>query len=437
MDFSWVNIFKHFRLLVLLALCFIIVQSIVKLDELVSNSLSKYATLKAIWSDQSLWLQVTIFVLLLLMIFATGFQWIKALRMNHDAPPYPGKSFTERQVQRRLRDASDDASGMCVWAGDATFLSDNPIQVTEFKRLRASCKLLVKRSHKISEDTLLDLCENEVQVRLYSSDSPVPQIRGRLIEKPRGKQACVFYKVGNKYAYMELDPPDLHEPLFADFDSRFSRGVNPLIKHVVFDLAGVFFDGDIASFYEKAARHLPGSCSVNLKSDDYLCVGEELNLGKVSIVEHLERQLGITIQQRPRESIMEDWNSTWRPNQRMVMLLRTISAAGFMVYISSNCDRENGDLYQREGYLDCFNDIFFSYDMEVTKPSPEYFEKMLTSLGCKPYECIFIDDHRKNVEAASSMGIQTIFVGRDTEDRAAWIGERLSELAIGSTIKST
>ena len=57
---------------------------------------------------------------------------------------------------------------------------------------------------------------------------------------------------------------------------------------------------------------------------------------------------------------------------------------------------------------------FTSYDLGLLKPDPLIYQVVLQKLGAKPQEVIFIDDKKKNVEAAKSLGILGIVFKRDT-----------------------
>ena len=49
-----------------------------------------------------------------------------------------------------------------------------------------------------------------------------------------------------------------------------------------------------------------------------------------------------------------------------------------------------------------------SYEIHITKPSLEFFKKVLKSIKTKPDECIFIDDSNKNITSAQELGIDSI-----------------------------
>ena len=70
-----------------------------------------------------------------------------------------------------------------------------------------------------------------------------------------------------------------------------------------------------------------------------------------------------------------------------------------------------------------FDHLNLSYQCKQMKPSAEIFKMMLDGQQSTAQETLFIDDGRKNIEAAQALGIQTLFI----ENNADWI-EPLTEL---------
>ena len=52
--------------------------------------------------------------------------------------------------------------------------------------------------------------------------------------------------------------------------------------------------------------------------------------------------------------------------------------------------------------------VFVSYRLKLLKPDPEIYRQVLKQLNLLPHEVIFVDDKRKNVEAARKIGITSI-----------------------------
>ena len=74
--------------------------------------------------------------------------------------------------------------------------------------------------------------------------------------------------------------------------------------------------------------------------------------------------------------------------------------------------------WQPENY---FEKIFLSYEMHQVKPEKEIFLRMLQEGGMKAEETLFIDDSKRNCDAAAVLGIQTILEkSLDYVDNLPW-----------------
>ena len=70
---------------------------------------------------------------------------------------------------------------------------------------------------------------------------------------------------------------------------------------------------------------------------------------------------------------------------------------------------------------DYFEKIFLSYEMHQVKPDKEIFLQMLEEGGMKAEETLFIDDSKRNCEAAAALGLQTIHANSlDYVDNLPW-----------------
>lgn len=76
---------------------------------------------------------------------------------------------------------------------------------------------------------------------------------------------------------------------------------------------------------------------------------------------------------------------------------------------------------------DYFDTLFLSYEMKCSKPSRDIFLKMLQSGNMDAATTLFVDDSEKNIEAAASMGIQTLLV-KNGEDWRSVLELKLSTL---------
>ena len=78
---------------------------------------------------------------------------------------------------------------------------------------------------------------------------------------------------------------------------------------------------------------------------------------------------------------------------------------------------------------DFFDTLFLSYEMGICKPDACIFLKALEMEQMKADECLFIDDSKKNTDAAEKIGIHTLFVPSNSDWMPA-LEERLKELDV-------
>lgn len=80
----------------------------------------------------------------------------------------------------------------------------------------------------------------------------------------------------------------------------------------------------------------------------------------------------------------------------------------YRVACISNISKITAEYYMKEKQFELFDDVFFSCDLQVVKPSKEIFSKALDTMGLDPSEVIFIDDKEINLPEAREMGIDCI-----------------------------
>jgi len=97
------------------------------------------------------------------------------------------------------------------------------------------------------------------------------------------------------------------------------------------------------------------------------------------------------------------------PIDETVRIVERLRAKGYRLVGLSNWSAEKFEI-TRERYdlFKLFQDIIISGEVKAMKPEREIFEIALRRIGLRAEECLFIDDSPKNVEAAASLGFQTI-----------------------------
>lgn len=75
-----------------------------------------------------------------------------------------------------------------------------------------------------------------------------------------------------------------------------------------------------------------------------------------------------------------------------------------------------------------FKKLFFSHEMRMLKPDPEIYLTAISESGCRPEECLFIDDSRKNVDGAIAVGMHAIHYRPGTDNLRTLVTGALDEI---------
>lgn len=57
-----------------------------------------------------------------------------------------------------------------------------------------------------------------------------------------------------------------------------------------------------------------------------------------------------------------------------------------------------------------FKKMFLSHELHLLKPAPEIYRIAIAESGCKPEECLFVDDSQKNVDGALAVGMRAVLL---------------------------
>ena len=106
--------------------------------------------------------------------------------------------------------------------------------------------------------------------------------------------------------------------------------------------------------------------------------------------------------------------------QGTVDILAELRDAGYSLYVLSNWSMEMFDRVRyRFEFLEWFDEIIISSEIKMIKPHREIFDLLLSRIQSKAEDCLFIDDHTSNTNAAAALGLQTILF--ESPDQLRWI----------------
>jgi HAD superfamily hydrolase (TIGR01509 family) len=348
------------------------------------------------------------------------------------------------EMQKLMVERSVNADEVIVLAGKGVFLEktgDNTdsVQFEEIRKDATKFKILLddnKENERIT-DRLHVLREAGAEIKAYPQRGAESAVRGRILFSGGVYSAVLCRKHGSeKFDVLELNDSNLAQLIYKTFKKMMEeRGTNIFIKYVCFDLAGVYFSGNIRAFYDKLKKM---GIPIDVMDHDHLCVGDEVNLNpNFTIIHHLKTRFGddrkvLNIIEKKENDIIAAWNTTWTINADIQEIANKLKGQGYKIAICSNCDGLNGNKYRLDRAFQGF-DTFLSYEIKKLKPNKEYFDFILDKYRCFPYEVLFIDDHEKNTEQAASMGFETILViNRDCSnvEKAKFITTELEKISI-------
>jgi putative hydrolase of the HAD superfamily len=203
---------------------------------------------------------------------------------------------------------------------------------------------------------------------------------------------------------------------------RASKGSQ--VKLLVFDMGHVFVDFEWETVCE-------GFCNrAGITSEEFKPILRHIaslgyESGRVQTADVL-REIN---EQLPQLNLLEDefhtlWNATFRENEEMAELLQLLKRDRPIYLLSNTNDSHYSYLERTHNVSRHFEELILSYLVGSSKPEEAIYYEVLKRSGLKAEECLFVDDLKANIEAASKLGMNTIrFVGiRDLKERLASFG---------------
>ena len=105
------------------------------------------------------------------------------------------------------------------------------------------------------------------------------------------------------------------------------------------------------------------------------------------------------------DDFFTEWFSGDRCDVALVGYIKQLRLNFKTALLSNVWDGMRGIIERNYGFLDAFDQVVFSYEVNLVKPDPRIFLLMLERLGVIASEAVFIDDFEKNILGARSVGI--------------------------------
>jgi len=92
-----------------------------------------------------------------------------------------------------------------------------------------------------------------------------------------------------------------------------------------------------------------------------------------------------------------------------VAILEKLKSSGYLLYGLSNWPEEKYRLVRpKYAFFELFDDIIISGEVKVAKPDPRIFAILLERIQREPWQSVYIDDSKQNIEVALELGFRCI-----------------------------
>lgn len=181
-----------------------------------------------------------------------------------------------------------------------------------------------------------------------------------------------------------------------------------MIKCAIFDLGGVYFEDGTKKFIKLLSEKLNRPYN-----DLYPLFREgksiEYRENKISGNEFFQYASGKIENKISPEELNRLWVSQYTEISGVKDIILDLRKKGIKVFaLSDNVPERIQYLQKKYSFKEVFDEVILSYEVKLSKKSPEIFLLALKKTQTLPEETVFIDDRQEVLDIATSIGLQTI-----------------------------
>lgn len=179
------------------------------------------------------------------------------------------------------------------------------------------------------------------------------------------------------------------------------------IKWILFDLSGVI----VPFTFMKTEGYEYKSRFFRSEELERIFYGEEYKSYMCGMLSH-EQVTERYIKKKHLDLTVEEFNELFKNDQRpmegMLDLCSELSKKYKLALATNEGNINMKYKVEGSGVMPYLTKIVPSYILRVVKPDARFYTKLLKRIDAKPQECIFIDDAKRNVDAAEKVGIKSL-----------------------------
>jgi beta-phosphoglucomutase len=203
------------------------------------------------------------------------------------------------------------------------------------------------------------------------------------------------------------------------------------IKAIIFDMDGVLIEAK--EWHYESLNAALGLFGAEISRYDHLVTFDGLptkkKLQMLSLEGGFPYKLHDFVNDLKQQYTMEVVYARCKPVFQHQFALSKLKAEGYKLAVGSNSVRKTVEIMMEKSGLMQYLDLFLSnQDVEKGKPDPEMYVKAIRDLGCKPKECLIVEDNDNGVKAAIASGAHLLKVESPADVHYYHIKKRIEEL---------
>ncbi|HLD57617.1 MAG TPA: HAD family phosphatase [archaeon] len=179
-----------------------------------------------------------------------------------------------------------------------------------------------------------------------------------------------------------------------------------MIKAIISDLGNVITPFDWSVFCKSFSKY----CNLSEQEIKKLVVDsnmkDDYERGKITSKEFWKQVKKMTKSDISYRKFCYIWSNIFTINRPLVELLNKLRKRYPLFLLSNTNEVHFRSLSKRVKVLSHFKGFILSYETGLVKPDLRIFREAVRSTGCKPAECVYIDDIKEYTDTACKLGLK-------------------------------
>ena len=179
-----------------------------------------------------------------------------------------------------------------------------------------------------------------------------------------------------------------------------------MIKTIIFDFGDIFINLNKQKEIDEFKK-----LGLDGPNEELIQLNDAFERGKITELEFIQG-FQKYIPNADIHDIRKAWNSIIGefPLYRLEFLQKL--ATKYRLFLLTNTDAMHISRFEHmagisffSDFYQCFEKVYYSYEMGMRKPQPEIFKYILNKHDLSPKRTLFVDDKKENTDTAASLGI--------------------------------